>query len=939
MEAETRRKLCVTVTSRFEKRSKLFLTQELQQLQKERADPAPAATPAGTPAGTPAATPAAGALAPAKGKVQHITAEDCLKDPRCLLCLCCICCCCCCDHDDDEAAKKKRMGINSMNFLDEGGFSSTGSFLSGDDTDGRGGGYGQQGYGGGQAGGYYDEYGNWVPDNNYGGGGGYYDENGNWIDPGGAYGNYNDPNQYNDNNQSQYNSQQPKSNNPRGAAGASKKGRHEERERGWFSGVYNWIMGDDENESGKPPGSSSEAARGRRRRGGPRDSRSMSSSQLDSDMRSDLSSRSGNSRHERRRAAGRSRGSRRKPAEEQGWWEWLFGGEEGDELRSSQIDSQLTSSMIASEYLTPEEQKQRKINNAYKDMRRNRAKARAVGHNAALGYNPLGQKMHEYSTDGMGDSAIVRSGPPVSRPGGPGSRNPTSGLDAAEKKRRRAARLARGRRKEGGLDSEGTGSSGGSAFDPPVPRSSRSGIVSGGPPRSASSQSERAPAQARLKDTGYGGAETGTGLQTGEGGDRPSHFLIGIRGSIYPTGSKFLCYGFFVTGHSMLEQHQQQDCCCESPNLSCANIFTWTAILLPSLVYAVFCVPYFLQEEMFALPLCTGIVFFLTVVLLSWTELTDPGIIPKGVVLLAEELALAQGREGEGAASGSGADSYRAMMLHRLGYDLLSGLSKLNLEEIKIARGKWQQRPTGAYGGGTRWDRDNIIGAACSSRNSIQVGSGRGSASSSGVGVLLPRVVDFGPPPPEKMEGSHRTEHLGDSLFDSSPDHRGAVSMSPSRSPSPRLGGAAPVDSPEKFDRGPEDEEDEAAGGVSGARHQERPFSGGHDGAVDSPDPADDEDLSLYCPPVELELRRTQFERCGYGDNVTPEHMYKKGYRYCATCQIIRPPRASHCPWCDNCVLKFDHHCPFVNNCIGERNYPAFFGFVTSVFCLGILVL
>ena len=67
-----------------------------------------------------------------------------------------------------------------------------------------------------------------------------------------------------------------------------------------------------------------------------------------------------------------------------------------------------------------------------------------------------------------------------------------------------------------------------------------------------------------------------------------------------------------------------------------------------------------------------------------------------------------------------------------------------------------------------------------------------------------------------------------------------------------------------------------------------------------------------------------------YIKKIVNGHLYE--INYCNSCLLFKPPRASHCQLCDNCVLRFDHHCKWIGQCIGQKNYRYFYVLVFDLF-------
>ena len=96
----------------------------------------------------------------------------------------------------------------------------------------------------------------------------------------------------------------------------------------------------------------------------------------------------------------------------------------------------------------------------------------------------------------------------------------------------------------------------------------------------------------------------------------------------------------------------------------------------------------------------------------------------------------------------------------------------------------------------------------------------------------------------------------------------------------------------------------------------------------------------------EIQIKESvNIDNSNQNKNITLPKIFTE--RKCSTCSIIRPPCASHCRYCDNCILNLDHHCFFISNCVGQRNHKYFYLFlffgsisaiIVSIFCFILII-
>ncbi len=74
-----------------------------------------------------------------------------------------------------------------------------------------------------------------------------------------------------------------------------------------------------------------------------------------------------------------------------------------------------------------------------------------------------------------------------------------------------------------------------------------------------------------------------------------------------------------------------------------------------------------------------------------------------------------------------------------------------------------------------------------------------------------------------------------------------------------------------------------------------------------------------------------------YLSDYTPKHLVNiniKDYVNCEFCKLKKFHTASHCKYCNICILRRDHHCIWIGNCVGLQNNQYFLNF-----CFWVLVI
>ncbi|KAE9588690.1 putative protein S-acyltransferase [Lupinus albus] len=102
--------------------------------------------------------------------------------------------------------------------------------------------------------------------------------------------------------------------------------------------------------------------------------------------------------------------------------------------------------------------------------------------------------------------------------------------------------------------------------------------------------------------------------------------------------------------------------------------------------------------------------------------------------------------------------------------------------------------------------------------------------------------------------------------------------------------------------------------------------------------PESEEALNVNTPSMEWVNNKTpNMKLPRVKDVMVNGHTVK--VKFCDTCLLYRPPRASHCSICNNCVQKFDHHCPWVGQCIGAiSKFAEFFHPLISISLFDVFV-